>query len=108
MIQKKQLAVAIAATFVASGFAYAQTPQKVEKVEITGSNIKRTDVETVAPVDVITREQIERSGQPTIAEVLRNVPANTGNSYSESFSNSFAQAPRASRCAVSAKRQRSC
>ncbi len=90
MIQKKQLAVAIAATFVASGFAYAQTPQKVEKVEITGSNIKRTDVETVAPVDVITREQIERSGQPTIAEVLRNVPANTGNSYSESFSNSFA------------------
>ncbi len=90
MIQKKQLAVAIAATFVASGFVYAQTPQKVEKVEITGSNIKRNDIETVAPVDVITREQIERSGQPTIAEVLRNVPANSGNSYSESFSNSFA------------------
>ena len=91
MIQKKQLAVAIAATFVAAGVAYAQsTPQKVEKVEVTGSNIKRVDVETVAPVDVITREQIERSGQPTIAEVLRNVPANSGNSYSESFSNSFA------------------
>ena len=91
MIQKKQLVVAIAATFVAAGVAYAQqTPQKVEKVEVTGSNIKRTDVETVAPVDVITREQIERSGQPTIAEVLRNVPANTGNSYNESFSNSFA------------------
>jgi iron complex outermembrane recepter protein len=90
MIQKKQLAVAIAATFVAAGVAYAQTPQKVEKVEVTGSNIKRTDVETVAPVDVITREQIERSGQPTIAEVLRNVPANSGASYSESFSNSFA------------------
>ena len=90
MLKKKQLAVAIAATFAASGFVYAQAPQKVEKVEITGSNIKRTDVETVAPVDVITREQIERSGQPTIAEVLRNVPANSGNSYSESFSNSFA------------------
>jgi iron complex outermembrane receptor protein len=91
MIQKKQLAVAIAATFVAAGVAYAQqTPQKVEKVEVTGSNIKRTDVESVAPVDVITREQIERSGQPTIADVLRNVPANSGNSYSESFSNSFA------------------
>lgn len=91
MIQKRQLAVAIAATFVAAGVAYAQsTPQKVEKVEVTGSNIKRVDVETVAPVDVITREQIERSGQPTIAEVLRNVPANSGNSYSESFSNSFA------------------
>ena len=90
MIQKKQLAVAVAATFVASGFVYAQTPQKVEKVEITGSNIKRIDKETVAPVDIITREQIERSGQATIADLLRNIPANSGNSYSESFSNSFA------------------
>ncbi len=94
MIQKKQLAVAVAATFIATGFVYAQTqpqtPQKVEKVEVTGSNIKRVDSETVAPVDVITREQIERSGQPTIAEVLRNVPANSGNSYNESFANSFA------------------
>src|SRR6185436_19064511 len=59
-------------------------------VEITGSNIKRVDAETIAPVDVITRQEIERSGQPTIAEVLRNLPANSGSSFSESFSNSFA------------------
>jgi iron complex outermembrane recepter protein len=90
MIKKKQLVVAIAATFVATGLAYAQTPQKVEKVEVTGSNIKRVDSETVSPIEVITREQIERTGQPTIAEVLRNVASNSGNSYSESFSNSFA------------------
>jgi iron complex outermembrane recepter protein len=90
MIKKKQLVVAIAATFVASGLAYAQTPQKVEKVEVTGSNIKRIDAETVAPVEIITREQIERSGQATIADVLRNIPVNSGGSYSESFSNSFA------------------
>jgi iron complex outermembrane receptor protein len=70
--------------------AHAQTtPQKVEKVEVTGSNIKRVDTETVAPVQVITRDQIERSGQPTVADLLRNIPANSG-SFSESFSNSFA------------------
>jgi iron complex outermembrane recepter protein len=95
MIQKKTLAIAIATTFVASNIALAQnvsgqSPQRIERVEVTGSNIKRIDSETVAPVDILTREQIEKSGQPTIAEVLRNVPANTGNSYSESFSNSFA------------------
>ena len=89
MIQKKQLAVAIAATFVASGFAYAQTPQKVEKVEITGSNIKRTDTETVAPVLTITRQQIETSAKPTIAELLRDLPQNGGQSLNETFTNSF-------------------
>jgi len=92
MIQKKQLAVAIAATFVAVGVATAQTPapaQKVEKVEITGSNIKRSDVETISPVDVITREDIERSGKQTVAEVLRSIPQNSG-SLDEKNTNSFA------------------
>ncbi len=64
-------------------------PQTLQRVEITGSNIKRINAETVAPVEVITREQITRTGQPTIADVLRNIPGNSG-SFGESFSNSFA------------------
>jgi iron complex outermembrane recepter protein len=64
--------------------------QKLERITITGSNIRRTDTETVAPVEIITREEIEKSGKATVADVLRSIPANTGNSYSESFSNSFA------------------
>ncbi len=83
------LGTGIALSIVATG-AFAQQAQKVEKIEVTGTNIKRVDSETVAPVEIITREQIERSGQPTIADVLRNIPANTGGSYSESFANSFA------------------
>lgn len=69
--------------------AVAQTAQ-TQRVEVTGSNIKRVNTETVAPVEIITREQIQRSGQPTIADVLRNIPANSGGSFGESFSNSFA------------------
>ncbi len=68
----------------------AQTQQQLERITITGSNIRRTDQETVAPVEIITREQIERSGRPTVADVLRTIPANTGGSFGESFSNSFA------------------
>ena len=64
--------------------------QKLERITITGSNIRRTDTETVAPVEIITREEIEKSGKATVADVLRSIPANSGNSYSESFSNSFA------------------
>lgn len=62
---------------------------QLQRVEVTGSNIKRIDAETVSPVQVISRDQIERSGQATVAEVLRNLPSNSG-SFGESFSNSFA------------------
>jgi iron complex outermembrane receptor protein len=64
--------------------------QKLERIEITGSNIRRTDTETVAPVEIITREDIQRTGKATVAEVLRSIPANSGGSFSETFSNSFA------------------
>jgi len=82
--------LALCAGGVAMGaVAQQQQPQTLQRVEITGSNIKRINAETVAPVEIITREQIERTGQPTIADVLRNIPGNTG-SFGESFSNSFA------------------
>ena len=70
--------------------AFAQSAEKLERVEVTGSNIKRTDTEGVAPVEVITREDILRTGKPNIAEVLRNLPVNTGGSYNEQAGNSFA------------------
>lgn len=72
--------------------AIAQTPptQKVEKIEVTGSNIKRVDAETASPITIITREEIERSGKPSIAEVLRDIPQNGGQSFNETFTNSFA------------------
>jgi iron complex outermembrane recepter protein len=89
MIKKKQLVVAIAATFVASGLAYAQTPQKVEKVEVTGSNIKRIDAEGTAPIQIITREDIERSGSTTIAEVLQKIPSANAGTFNEAAVASF-------------------
>ncbi len=75
---------------VAAAPALAQTtPERLERVEVTGSNIKRTDTEGVSPVEIITREEIQRTGKPNIAEVLRQLPINTG-SYNEQAANSFA------------------
>ena len=68
-----------AGAFTTIGFvAVAQAQQKVEKIEVTGSNIKRVDAEGVAPITVITKDDIERSGKPTVAEVLRDLPYNGG------------------------------
>lgn len=70
--------------------AQVQQQQQLERVTITGTNIRRTDTETVTPVQIITRDEIERTGKATIAEVLRNIPGNTGGAFNESFANSFA------------------
>ena len=66
-----------------------EAPQRLDKIEVTGSNIKQTDVEGINPVQTITRKEIERSGQATVAELLRSISANTGQSFNETFTNSF-------------------
>ena len=82
---------ALALSVIPEAAAQEQQPaqQQLERITVTGSNIKRTDAEGVAPVQVITREQIERSGQSTVAELIRSISANSGNSYNETFTNSF-------------------
>jgi iron complex outermembrane receptor protein len=88
----KRVLVAVAAALAgATTAAFAQQTQKVEKIEVTGSNIKRVDAEGPAPVQIISREQIERSGSSTVAEVLRNLPANSTASFDETFTGSFAR-----------------
>jgi iron complex outermembrane recepter protein len=48
-----------------------------QRVEITGSSIKRIDGETALPVQVITREAIDKTGATTAAELMRTITANT-------------------------------
>lgn len=51
-----------------------------DRVEITGSRIKRIDAEGSLPVTTIGRSEIEASGAVTVAEFMRSVPfASTGN-----------------------------
>jgi iron complex outermembrane receptor protein len=54
----------------------ATATQRLATVHVTGSNIPRTDIETALPIQVITREDIERSGAINAAELLDQVPAN--------------------------------
>jgi iron complex outermembrane receptor protein len=83
------LGAGVAASLAITG-AYAQQAQKVEKIEVTGSNIKRVDTETPAPVQVITRQDIERTGKSTIADVIRELPSDNNGSIPLSFGSGFA------------------
>ncbi len=55
--------------------AYAQT---MPRVEITGSSIKRIEGEAALPVEVIKREDIEKTGVTTAAELLQKISSNVG------------------------------
>src|SRR5262249_54229660 len=71
------VAVAIAGAFAAPAFAQqADTPASKERIEVTGSNIKRVEGETALPVTVITKDDINRSGATTAVELLQLVGAN--------------------------------
>ena len=56
---------------------------------VTGSRIKRIDVEEARPVVIITREDIELSGQESVADVLRNSPVNSFGSSREVSGNAW-------------------
>lgn len=49
----------------------------VQRVEITGSSIKRADAETALPVQTISREQIEKLGVTNTEQLLQNISANS-------------------------------
>lgn len=62
---------------VSSALAQQQTeqqPTKIEKIEVTGSNIKRIEGETATPVQVVTRKEIERTGATNLNELMRSLP----------------------------------
>jgi iron complex outermembrane recepter protein len=66
--------VAIAALLTLCSAAQAQ-----ERVEITGSSIKRLADEAALPVQTLRREDIDKSGVTTAAELLKNISAATAN-----------------------------
>jgi iron complex outermembrane recepter protein len=52
-----------------------ESTQRIERVEVTGSSIKRIDAETALPVQVLNREDIQRTGASTVEQLLQTVTA---------------------------------
>jgi len=54
--------------------AYAQTTEApLARVEVTGSRIRQVDLETAQPVQVMTQEQIQKSGLVTVGDILNQL-----------------------------------
>ena len=54
---------------------------RLDKISVTGSRLKRSDIEGALPVAVISREDIDLSGNITVGDILRNTTFNTFGSF---------------------------
>jgi iron complex outermembrane receptor protein len=64
---------ALCALLAAALPALAQ--ETTQRIEITGSSIKRIDAETAVPVQVITRADIQKSGATNVEQLMQTVSA---------------------------------
>ncbi|NKE67122.1 TonB-dependent receptor [Ramlibacter sp. RBP-2] len=67
-----------------------QSGQSLQRVEITGSNIRRAEAETASPVQTVTREDLEKSGKATVAEYLQTLSVDNQGSVPTTFGSGFA------------------
>ena len=81
------LSLGVAATAGTLGTAQAQTAadnstdqksQSLETIVVTGSNIRRVDIETANPVVTIDKAAIQQSGKLTLGDLVQDLPAVTG------------------------------
>src|SRR5688500_10118746 len=81
-------------TIAGTGTAFAQeaAPAQekeattLDRIEVTGSRIKRTDVETSQPVFSLNREEIQAQGLTSVGDVIQNISAN-GSALNSTFNN---------------------
>jgi iron complex outermembrane receptor protein len=80
------MAFGAASTAMVASNASAQeatADDSVEKIEVTGSRIKRTDMEGASPVTILTAADMAAAGRFTVADALRNSTANQFGSFNE-------------------------
>ncbi|HEU4662502.1 MAG TPA: TonB-dependent receptor [Dokdonella sp.] len=86
--------VAGAATVIGAGAIQANAQdagsdgQKLETITVTGSNIRRVDIETSNPVVTIDRAAIEKTGKLTLGDLVQSLPAVTGPNMNPQVNNS--------------------
>jgi iron complex outermembrane recepter protein len=61
---------------MASQVTLAQSSTSLQRVEITGSAIKRVDAETAVPVTVIKVEELRQQGYTTVEDIMNTISGN--------------------------------
>ncbi|MBB3345013.1 TonB-dependent receptor [Luteimonas sp. RC10] len=88
-----------ATTLAGHGVAFAQTQSQqaqtgssattLDRIEVTGSRIRRAAIEGALPVTVVSRTEIDAAGDITVADFLRNTNFNSFGSYQSTSGSSW-------------------
>ena len=73
--RQSELALAVAATLLASSAAMAQDSPRVEEVVVTGSRIARPNLESAVPITTVTSEAFYETGNTAIGDLLNDLPS---------------------------------
>jgi len=79
MLKRTRLSLAIGAAFGAGlvGITPAvMAQQQLDRVEITGSSLRRADAETALPVTIIRADELIKQGITTVEQALKTLPQN--------------------------------
>ena len=71
-------AAATASVSTSAFSAEEAVEEEVERIEVTGSRIKRADMESASPVSIITSEDMKIQGIANVADALQNLTAQSG------------------------------
>lgn len=63
--------------------------KQLDTVTVTGSHIRRVDMETASPVVTIDRQRIEDSGKATVGDMLQSLPVMSGIQTNTSINSGF-------------------
>jgi iron complex outermembrane receptor protein len=85
MSKRRPVSVAVATALGVASTAgmltervYAEDENIVEEIIVTGSRIRRADVDSPSPVTVITRQEIENKGITDVGYLLQRMPSMSG------------------------------
>lgn len=81
MFKRTKLCTSLLVAFggmVAASSVHAQATAETQRVEVTGSSIKRLNAEGTAPVQTFTKADIERSGATSVTDFLQSLPVMQG------------------------------
>ncbi|KZN54180.1 TonB-dependent receptor domain-containing protein [Pseudoalteromonas luteoviolacea] len=73
-----RLAIAFGAVTATAFTAAASDEENIEKIEITGSSIKGTDLAGALPVNVISAEDIKATGVTSVPDLVAQIPSMQG------------------------------
>ena len=83
MQQRTKIAVAVAVALHSMTALAQDAAPSLARVEVTGSRIRQVDLETAQPIQVMTQEQIQKSGLVTVGDIINNLSSAGSPSFSK-------------------------